>query len=175
MPVNSPSTHERYRYGPVLMKEYGFFVSATLVTHRDDRLVNVEIHPALLRERYFPRSPQSVRPAREFTAETLHTWGVTSRRDDLLLCVSELATNALLHGVPPGRYYRVRLMLFDGAVRAEVHDSGGGRPRIADRDPGAEGGRGLLLVAGVADRWGVTPRMPGKAVWCEFGVRTAGP
>lgn len=157
------------------MKEYGLPVSPTLVTHRDDRPVNVEIHPALLRERYFPRSPRSVRPAREFTAETLHAWGVTCRRDDLLLCVSELATNALLHGVPPGRYYRVRLMLFDGAVRAEVHDSGGGRPRIADRDPGAEGGRGLLLVAGVADRWGVTPRMPGKAVWCEFGVRTAGP
>ncbi|MFG2620392.1 ATP-binding protein [Streptomyces sp. NPDC048507] len=175
MPVNSPSTHERYRYQPVLLREYGLPVWLTLVTQRDDRPVNVEIHPALLRERYFPRSPRSVRPAREFAAETLHAWGVTHRRDDLLLCVSELATNALLHGVPPGRYYRVRLMLFDGSVRAEVADSGGGRPRIADRDVGAEGGRGLLLVAGVADRWGVTPRTPGKAVWCEFGVEVAGP
>ncbi|MFI6000508.1 ATP-binding protein [Streptomyces sp. NPDC051366] len=136
--------------------------------------MNVEIHPAMLRERCFPRSRQSVCSAREFTAETLHAWGVTCRRDDLLLCVSELATNALLHGVPPGRYYRLRLVLFEGLVRVEVADSGGGRPRVADRDVGAEGGRGLLLVAGLAERWGVGPRRPGKVVWCELAVGAAG-
>ncbi|MFF1490499.1 ATP-binding protein [Streptomyces sp. NPDC058304] len=136
--------------------------------------MNVETHPALLRERYFPRSRQSICSAREFTAETLHAWGVTCRRDDLLLCVSELATNALLHGVPPGRYYRLRLVLFEGLVRVEVADSGGGRPRVADRDVGAEGGRGLLLVAALAERWGVGPRRPGKVVWCELAVGAAG-
>ncbi|MET9964017.1 ATP-binding protein [Streptomyces sp. NPDC006326] len=129
----------------------------------------------MLRERYFPRSRQSVRSTREFAAETLHAWGVTYRRDDLLLCVSELATNALLHGVPPGRSYRLGLLLFEGLVRVEVADSGGGRPRIADRDPRAEGGRGLLLVAALAERWGVAPRRPGKVVWCELAVGAAGP
>ncbi|MEW2418512.1 ATP-binding protein [Streptomyces sp. NPDC046866] len=99
---------------------------------------------------------------------TLHAWGVTSRLDDMSLCVSELATNALLHGVPPGRGYLLRLLRFDGAVRIEVHDSGGGRPRIESRDADAPGGRGLLLVAAVADRWGVGLRVPGKVVWCEF-------
>ncbi|MFD8884988.1 ATP-binding protein [Streptomyces erythrochromogenes] len=142
----------------------------TLVTQGDDRRVNVEVHPALLRERFYPRSRQTVRPAREFAAETLHAWGVTCRRDDVLLCVSELATNTLLHGVPPGRGYRLRMLRYDGTVRVEVHDSGGGRPRIGRRDPGAEGGRGLLLVAAVADRWGTAARVPGKAVWCEFAV-----
>ncbi|MFJ2595630.1 ATP-binding protein [Streptomyces erythrochromogenes] len=136
--------------------------------------MNVEIHPAMLRERYFPRSRQSVGSTREFAAVTLDAWGVIRRRDDLLLCVSELATNALLHGVPPGRGYRLRMLLFDGMVRVEVADSGGGRPRVADRDPGAEDGRGLLLVAAVADRWGTLARVPGKAVWSEFAVGAGG-
>ncbi|MER8098084.1 ATP-binding protein [Streptomyces goshikiensis] len=99
---------------------------------------------------------------------TLDAWGVTSRRDDLLLCVSELATNALLHGVPPGRGYRLRLLRFEGVVRVEVHDSGPGRPRVGGRNPSSEGGRGLLLVAELADRWGIGPRTPGKVVWSEF-------
>ncbi|WP_078906865.1 ATP-binding protein [Streptomyces sp. NRRL S-378] len=132
--------------------------------------MNVEIQPALLRERFYPRSRQTVRTAREFAAETLHAWGVTCRQDDVSLCVSELATNALLHGVPPGRGYRLRMLRFEGVVRVEVHDSGGGRPRIGRRDPGAEGGRGLLLVAAIADRWGILARVPGKVVWCEFAV-----
>nr|WP_107087909.1 MULTISPECIES: ATP-binding protein [unclassified Streptomyces] len=162
------------RQQPVLIEEYGSLALLTLVTHRNDRRVNVDIQPALLRERFYPRSRQTVRPARQFAAETLHAWGVTCRHDDVLLCVSELATNALLHGVPPGRGYRLRMLRYEGTVRVEVHDSGGGRPRIAGRDPGAEGGRGLLLVAAVADRWGAVARVPGKAVWCEFAVGPAG-
>ncbi|MGI5450326.1 ATP-binding protein [Streptomyces sp. CA-243310] len=130
--------------------------------------MNVNIQPALVRERFYPRSRQTVRAAREFLGETLDAWEVTGRRDDLLLCVSELATNALLHGVPPGRGYRLRLLRFEGAVRIEVHDSGGGRPRIEDRDVRVEGGRGLLLVAALADRWGVVACVPGKVVWCEY-------
>ncbi|QNE26001.1 ATP-binding protein [Streptomyces sp. INR7] len=161
------------RQQPVLIEEYGSLALLTLVTHRNDRRVNVDIQPALLRERFYPRSRQTVRPARQFAAETLHAWGVTCRHDDVLLCVSELATNALLHGVPPGRGYRLRMLRYEGTVRVEVHDSGSGRPRIAGRDPGAEGGRGLLLVAAVADRWGAVARLPGKAVWCEFAVGPA--
>ncbi|MFD5620895.1 ATP-binding protein [Streptomyces yangpuensis] len=121
-----------------------------------------------------------MRAAREFAAETLHAWGVTCRHDEVLLCVSELATNALLHGIPPCRGYRLRMLRFEGVVRVEVHDSGGGRPRIGRGNRSAEGGRGLLLlVAAVADRWGIVARVPpGKAVWCEFAVgavRAGGP
>jgi hypothetical protein len=53
----------------------------------------------------------------------------------------------------------------------EVHDSGGGEPCVADKAD--EGGRGLLLVAALADKWGVGQRDPGKVVWCEF-VHPAG-
>ncbi|MET9701084.1 ATP-binding protein [Streptomyces sp. NPDC006529] len=129
-----------------------------------------EIHAALLREWAYPRSRRTVRSAREFAAVTLHRWGVTCRQDEVLLCVSELATNAVLRGVPPGRGYRLRLLRFADLVRVEVHDSGGGRPCVQNRDLDAEGGRGLLLVAALADRWGVGVRVPGKVVWCEFGL-----
>ncbi len=174
-PLNSPPLYARYPCRPVLIKEYGWRDSSTLVTQGDDRRVNVEIQPALLRERFYPRSRQTVRPAREFAAETLHAWGVTCRHDEVLLCVSELATNALLHGVPPGRGYRLRMLRYEGTVRVEVHDSGGGRPRVGRGDRSAEGGRGLLLVAAVADRWGIVARVPpGKAVWCEFAVGASG-
>ena len=87
--------------------------------------------------------------------------------DDVLLCVSELATNALLHGVLPGRGYRLRLWSYaDGLLRVEVHDSGDGLPHIAV--PADESGRGLLLVQALADAWGVDQRKPGKVVWCEW-------
>ncbi|WP_369235422.1 ATP-binding protein [Streptomyces sp. R21] len=121
------------------------------------------------RERFYPRERQSVPAAREFTRAALSDWGVpTGTYDDILLCVSELATNALLHGVPPGRGFQLRLIPYDGTLRVEVHDSGGGEPRVTP--PGDERGRGLLLVSLLAGKWGVGERDPGKIVWCEFFV-----
>lgn len=123
---------------------------------------------ALIRTADYPRDRRSVRLAREFARAVLGEWGVPAPYDELLLCVSELATNALLHGVPAGRRLRVGLVLHgDGVLRVEVADSGGGEPRLRT-EPQGEGGRGLLLVAALADRWGVEPRDPGKTVWCEF-------
>lgn len=57
-------------------------------------------------------------------------------------------------------------------LRVELHDSGDGEVRPAGGLPGAddEGGRGLLLVAALADAWGVGERNPGKIVWCEFDL-----
>lgn len=128
--------------------------------------------PQLLhaREAFYRRDRRSVRLAREFTREALTDWAVADRSDDVLLCVSELATNAVLHGVPPGRGFRLQLALDTaGVVRIEVHDSGPGEVRPPDPDTEAEDGRGLLLVAALADKWGVGERDPGKVVWCEFG------
>ncbi len=109
----------------------------------------------------------------------LTDWMCESRIDDVLLCVSELATNALLHGVPPGRGFLVRLRLDPaaGVLRVEVHDSGHGEVCPADPEAlgVAESGRGLLLVTALADEWGVGERNPGKVVWCEFAVRGSGP
>ncbi|MFE2377561.1 ATP-binding protein [Streptomyces sp. NPDC059398] len=129
--------------------------------------MDVETQHPLLRERFYRRERRSVRAAREFTRSALTDWEAAGRADEVLLCVSELATNAVLHGVPPGRGYRLQLRSYgDGLLRVEVHDSGDGVPRIAA--VADETGRGLLLVEALADRWGVSSRSPGKTVWCEF-------
>lgn len=112
--------------------------------------------------------------ARAFARRVLEEWGVHGRADDVLLCVSELATNALLHGVPPGRGFLLRLLPYADCVRVEVHDSGRGVPAVPREEPD-EGGRGLLLVAGLSDTWGVAERAPGKVVWCEFATTPAAP
>ncbi|OAH09321.1 ATP-binding protein [Streptomyces jeddahensis] len=141
--------------------------------------MNDAIQLPLLREKFFRRERRSVPAARQFTRWALTDWGLgeSGRAEDMLLCVSELATNALVHGVPPGRGFRLFLRYDGDILRVEVHDSGGGVPRIADGAGGAdEGGRGLVLVEALSDRWGVGEWDPGKVVWCEFGavlVRTA--
>ncbi|GGW74721.1 hypothetical protein GCM10010503_60480 [Streptomyces lucensis JCM 4490] len=133
--------------------------------------MNVELQHPYTREAFYRRDRRSVGRARDFARAALSDWRITARADDVLLCVSELATNALLHGVPPGRGFGLRLAHHpDGALRVEVHDSGGGevRVQVPDRSPESEHGRGLLLVAALADEWGVGERNPGKVVWAEF-------
>ncbi|WP_078506953.1 ATP-binding protein [Streptomyces viridochromogenes] len=148
-----------------------------MATECDCRPVNDEtplLHqPPSPRERFYRRERQSVPAARTFARDALRDWGECGRADDVLLCVSELATNALVHGVPPGRGFLLRLVPYGegGGVRIEVHDSGdGGVPMLPRQDEGEprEGGRGLLLVSELADKWGVGLRHPGKIVWCEF-------
>lgn len=94
------------------------------------------------RERFYRRERRSVPAAREFAREALVAWACTSRADDVLLCVSELTTNALLHGVPPGRGFLLQLSRKAGGVlRVEVHDSGDGRPRLPTPANGPGPGR----------------------------------
>ncbi|GAA4969524.1 ATP-binding protein [Streptomyces hyderabadensis] len=135
--------------------------------------MNNETPPPSPRERFYRRERRSVPAARAFAREALDDWGLRARADDVVLCVSELATNALLHGVPPGRGFLLKLGLLPGrdGVRVEVHDSGDGVPAVPLESHGSdEGGRGLLLVSELADKWGVTERGPGKVVWFECVV-----
>ncbi|TKT02107.1 ATP-binding protein [Streptomyces lasalocidi] len=133
--------------------------------------MNETIQLPPLRQRFFRRERRSVPRARGFADETLTGWGLAGweRTEDVLLCVSELVTNAVLHGVPPGRQLLVFLRWDGRVLRVEVHDSGGGEPRATAGETCAEGGRGLLLVTLLSDKWGVRQRELGKAVWCEFG------
>jgi two-component sensor histidine kinase len=72
-----------------------------------------EIQQIRCRQRFYPRAKPSVRAARHFVREALADWAVPDRADDILLCVSELATNALCHGVPPGRGLMIVVALAD--------------------------------------------------------------
>ncbi|MFI1762365.1 ATP-binding protein [Streptomyces sp. NPDC020800] len=130
----------------------------------------------LSRQRRFPRTRRSVRAARAFALDTLTEWGYLDRHDDVRLCVSELATNAVLHGVPPGREFCLAVVGDGPLVRVEVRDSGGGRPEAVQGSPEACGGRGLRPVMALADDFGVTVHNPGKTVWTVFkSVPSAAP
>lgn len=82
----------------------------------------------------------------------------------LCLIASELVTNAILHGAEP---VELTLHCQDGEVTIEVAD---GDPRINNvrlraGDQPDPGGRGLRVVASLADRWGARPSLSGKTVW----------
>ncbi|MFE3828861.1 ATP-binding protein [Streptomyces sp. NPDC059092] len=117
--------------------------------------------------------PRSVGRARHVLRARIGLAGDTGATAALLL--SELVTNALRHGSPPGREIAVTLFRADGLFRVEVEDAGESLP--SPRVPGAddECGRGLALVAALADDWGVAPRRgPGKRVWALLKVPGAG-
>ncbi|WP_175412288.1 ATP-binding protein [Streptomyces sp. TRM64462] len=124
----------------------------------------------LVRDRFYERARRTVSDARRLTRDVLSEWGLYARVEDVQLCVSELATNAIVHAVPPGRGYKVRLAweAHHQVLRLEVHDSGGWWP-LAE-EPEWEIGHGLALVEELADSWGVRERKPGHVVWCEFGA-----
>ena len=76
---------------------------------------------------------------------------------------SELLTNASLHAVPP---VELRVIGDEAEIRIEVHDHASYEPRKQRPDAEDEHGRGLQIVAALADRWGTRPTDGGKTVWC---------
>ncbi|WP_432045601.1 ATP-binding protein [Streptomyces asiaticus] len=121
---------------------------------------------------------RGARLARLLSADQLRSWGapqVLTKRAEIV--VAELAANAVLHGSLPGRSFRLTLT-FDaapGRLRVDVTDSRGDKwplVRPVSAAPDAllpTGGRGLSLVAAIADRWDTLPYPPsGKTVRAEF-------
>ncbi|MGW6459751.1 ATP-binding protein [Streptomyces sp. NPDC055078] len=122
-------------------------------------------------------SPRCVGKGRERLRKSLADWGLTGLEDEALIVLSELLTNAVRHAYVPGRKIETRwLRMPGGGLRIEVHDTAGGRPVLTEPTADAPGGRGLPLVAALAQRWGVAEREgPGKAVWAELSATaTAG-
>ncbi|MFJ2767464.1 ATP-binding protein [Streptomyces sp. NPDC087300] len=118
-----------------------------------------------------PPHPASVPLARTRVRDHLSAWGHASGRatlDDTVLLVSELATNAILHGPVVERDFEVAVtVLADGSCFIEVSDEGPAEPepRVTDAWED-EGGRGLRLLDTLADAWGVWRRgSHGKTVW----------
>ncbi|MGW4436079.1 ATP-binding protein [Streptomyces sp. NPDC004596] len=133
----------------------------------------------------FTSTPRGARLARLFVSHCLESWGHPYDSDvneALTLITAELCANAVRHGRVPGRDFHVRLAFGEenGRLRLEVSDTRAERRPVATspREPEAESesGRGLLLVAALADDWGVTDRRsgPGKTVWAVVGTASSG-
>ncbi|MGY5044525.1 SpoIIE family protein phosphatase [Streptomyces sp. 900105755] len=111
-----------------------------------------------------PPDPARVADARAQVLEQLEAWHLTDVAFAAELVVSELVTNAIRYGQPP-----VQLRLIRGATLiCEVSDRSGTAPHMRRARTYDEGGRGLLLVAQVARRWGTRHQADGKTIWAEI-------
>ncbi|MEU8758020.1 ATP-binding protein [Streptomyces sp. NPDC048659] len=116
---------------------------------------------------------RGARLARLLAAEQVRSWELGHLSDAATQIVAELAANAVTHGRVAGRDFRLGLLVQGDALRIEVADTRGDRmPLLGRPGGGAESGRGLLIVEGLATRgWGVRlGPVPGKTVWAELAL-----
>lgn len=120
----------------------------------------------------FDHCPTAAGAARRFTRSVLDGVDITVL-DDVVLCVSELATNAVVHGCADSPF-TLKIWVDGRRVRVECHDRGRGRPHLRRPGENDASGRGLLLVNELADRWGVVRRRlrTRKLVWFEMDTPT---
>ncbi|OEJ30874.1 SpoIIE family protein phosphatase [Streptomyces subrutilus] len=111
-----------------------------------------------------PSDPSVVAGARRYTTEQLTAWGLDEAAFVAELVVSELVTNAIRYGRPP---IQLRLIHENNTLICEVSDSSNTAPHLRRARTFDEGGRGLLLVAQLAHRWGTRHAPIGKTIWAE--------
>ncbi len=113
-----------------------------------------------------PGAPSSIAAARRAVADLLKTDRVPDVVvEDVLLLVSELVTNAVLHA---GTHTRVTASVRAGRVVVAVGDADPHHaPAVAERGTEATNGRGLMLVDTLATDWGIELREHWKVVWFE--------
>ncbi|MFC7978882.1 SpoIIE family protein phosphatase [Streptomyces cinereoruber] len=110
-----------------------------------------------------PSDPAAVSGARRFASDVLATWGLDDLSFTTELVVSELVTNAIRYGKSP---VQLRLIL-QSTLTCEVSDASSTAPHLRRARIYDEGGRGLLLVAQCAERWGTRHSREGKVIWAE--------
>ncbi|WP_414168660.1 ATP-binding protein [Streptoverticillium reticulum] len=114
--------------------------------------------------------PERVARLRRTICAPLKLWGVPDLVEAVQLCVTELVTNVITH-VGAGTPTWVTMTANEACLRIEVSDTDAeAMPSLACTASTQETGRGLGIVAIVADRWGVIPHEHGKVVWCELGT-----
>ncbi|MET8979199.1 ATP-binding protein [Streptomyces sp. NPDC004539] len=123
----------------------------------------------------FARHRRAASQARFFFREQATAWKLPDDVvDNAVLLLSELMTNAYRHAKVPGREVHAHAVLHDDVLRVAVEDADNTLPTPRDAGPLDESGRGLALVAAIADKWGAEPRPYGigKAVWFEMRMPT---
>ncbi|MGA5057940.1 SpoIIE family protein phosphatase [Streptomyces pseudogriseolus] len=111
-----------------------------------------------------PADASVVGTARRLTGQQLAVWGLDDRVFTTEIIVSELVTNAIVHGKGP---VRLRLIHDDERLLAEVTDAASAGPRLRHARSGDEGGRGLFIVMRLSTHWGVRHARDDKTVWSE--------
>ncbi|MBB5925805.1 SpoIIE family protein phosphatase [Streptomyces echinatus] len=113
-----------------------------------------------------PPDPAMVARARTLTERQLETWDLSDLSFTAALVVSELVTNGIRYTGGP-----VTLRLIkDRCLLCEVSDNAHTAPHLRRARRDDEGGRGLFLVAQVAQRWGTRYTSSGKTIWAELAI-----
>ncbi|MFF4273704.1 SpoIIE family protein phosphatase [Streptomyces sp. NPDC001536] len=107
--------------------------------------------------------PARVADARQAATEQLTAWGLDEAAFVTELVVSELVTNAIRYGAEPIQLRLIR----DRTLICEVSDGSSTSPHLRRAHAYDEGGRGLLLVAQLTQRWGSRQTGAGKTIWAE--------
>ncbi|MEU0584739.1 SpoIIE family protein phosphatase [Streptomyces sp. NPDC006132] len=114
-----------------------------------------------------PADPALVAPIRKQVVDQLERWGLLEATFTAELVVSELVTNAIRYGAPP---IRLRLIHDASTLICEVSDTNHTAPHLRRAKTWDEGGRGLLLVAQLTQRWGSRHTAEGKTIWAELAL-----
>ncbi|UPZ27339.1 SpoIIE family protein phosphatase [Streptomyces sp. LRE541] len=112
-----------------------------------------------------PADPALVGPIRKQVVRQLEVWDASEAAFTTELVVSELVTNAIRYGERP---IRLRLIHDASTLIVEVSDSSHTAPHLRRAKTFDEGGRGLLLVAQLTQRWGSRHTPEGKTIWAEL-------
>jgi anti-sigma regulatory factor (Ser/Thr protein kinase) len=115
--------------------------------------------------RTFEATPLDVGAARRFVVGLL---GDRPDADAVALCVSELATNAVVHARSE---FVVSVSLTEEGVYVEVFDRSPAPPRPNLLVSIGSGGRGLMFVDTLSIAWGSERTPTGKVVWFETDGR----
>ncbi|MER7179060.1 SpoIIE family protein phosphatase [Streptomyces hyaluromycini] len=114
-----------------------------------------------------PVDPAAVSEARAWATRQLTAWGLADLLFPTELIVSELVTNAIRYGRPPAELRLIR----HHVLVCEVTDSNSAQPRLRRARTTDEGGRGLFLVAQLAERWGCRHGQNSKTIWSEQTIQ----
>ena len=133
----------------------------------DDQQYRSPVHA----ERTLPAEAGSARTARTFVSSTLSDWDCSNVEDTVILLVSELVTNAVLHARSP---LTIRLDLNGTELRVAVADRSPVVPRPRRYSLDAATGRGLGLVELMSSSWGCTPGSDGKEIWFILATDVTG-
>ncbi|EGX54641.1 magnesium or manganese-dependent protein phosphatase [Streptomyces zinciresistens K42] len=118
-----------------------------------------------------PADPALVAAVRKQVVEQLEVWRLTEASFTAELVVSELVTNAIRYGNHP---IRLRLIHDATTLICEVSDTSHTAPHLRRAKTFDEGGRGLLLVAQLTQRWGSRHTADGKTIWAEISLLDEG-
>src|SRR5690606_36221945 len=160
--------------GPTTLEDIGQRAVDALITGQppDDAALLLARTRALAPDQVvswdLPSDPAAVSHARSLTVRQVSDWGLDHLAFTTELIVSELVTNAIRYAAPPVSLRLIR----DDTLICEVSDTGNASPRPRHARTTDEGGRGLMIVAQIAGRWGTRYTSGGKIIWTEQPLGT---